>query len=60
MGQFLVRRGFITREHVREILNYQRRRPRKFFGQLAVELGYLDEDVITLYFKERAEDPPRS
>ncbi len=53
MGEFMARRGFLTYEQVHEIIKLQQHSPNKLFGQIAVELGYIDDTLISVYFRER-------
>lgn len=46
IGEFLRRIGALSNEQVEEILARQRETPDKKFGQIAVELGYISEDLI--------------
>ena len=49
-GELLVRVGALTKEHVNDILEYQQNHPAMLFGQIAVELGYIDKKVVENYF----------
>jgi len=53
MGEYFVNNGYLTRDQLHEVLAYQRKRPAKLFGQIAIELGYLSEQHISSYFKNR-------
>lgn len=46
IGEFLRRIGAITNRQVEEILAAQRAEPERRFGEVAVELGFISEDLI--------------
>jgi hypothetical protein len=46
IGEFLRRIGALTNEQVEHVLEVQRETPDKKFGQVAVELGYIREELI--------------
>jgi hypothetical protein len=46
IGEFLRRVGAITNDHVEQILAVQREHPERKFGEIAVELGFISEDLI--------------
>jgi hypothetical protein len=49
----MVRKGFLTYEQLAEILHIQKTCQNKLFGQIAVELEYIDDEIIKKYFRER-------
>jgi hypothetical protein len=49
LGELLVRVGAITPEQVREILDYQKEHPGQLFGQIAIELGFITEEMLQRY-----------
>ncbi len=49
IGEFLRRMGALTNEQVEHILAVQRETSDKKFGQVAVELGYIREELITRF-----------
>ncbi len=51
IGEFLVRNRFITLGQVGEILKVQKNSPEKKFGAVALELGYITNDVINKYLQ---------
>ena len=53
MGEYFVNNGYLTRDQLHEVLSYQRTRPAKMFGQIAIELGYISDRHIDSYFKHR-------
>lgn len=46
IGEFLRRMGALTNEQVEHVLAVQREHPDKKFGQIAVEHGYIREELI--------------
>jgi predicted transcriptional regulator len=51
IGGFLIRIGAITEAQRDEILNIQKSNPGKMFGEIAVELGFINKDSINQYLK---------
>ncbi len=54
VGDFLVRIGAITTVQMAEVLKIQdaEEEPR-LFGQIAIELGYIDDSAIQRYLTEK-------
>lgn len=54
VGDFLIRIGAITAEQMAEVLKIQdaEEEPR-LFGQIAIELGYIDDAAIQRYLTEK-------
>ena len=46
LGDSLVKRGFVTREHLEEALREQLTQPGKRVGELLVDLGHVSRDVV--------------
>jgi len=46
IGEYLVKLGALNHEQVKEILSIQKKEPHKLFGVIAIELGYVNENVI--------------
>lgn len=53
IGEFLVRIGAMTKDQVDEVLAIQRERPDKLFGQIAIELGYVNDEAVDRYVSEK-------
>ncbi len=51
IGGFLMRIGAITEKQRDEILDVQKKNPKKMFGEIAIELGYINKDSINQYLK---------
>lgn len=56
IGQGLVRIGALRLEQVKEILNLQKNGNKKPFGQIAVELGYVDVRKVIEYLKSKGQE----
>jgi hypothetical protein len=55
IGDFLLRIGAMNENQVEEVLRIQREdeEPR-MFGEIAVELGYIDDSALKKYIDEKA------
>ncbi len=54
VGDFLIRIGAITAEQMAEVLKIQSTKDEsRLFGQIAMELGYIDDAAIQRYLIER-------
>lgn len=49
IGDVLVRIGAMTAEQVEEVLRTQRAGDRRIFGEIAIELGYIDDEALRRY-----------
>ena len=49
----MVRIGAMTARDVNVVLEQQQKEPEKLFGQIAIELGYIDDAAVDRYLKER-------
>ena len=49
IGQYLVRLDFLSFEQAEEVLRIQQENPGMKFGDIAVELGYIDRDILEEY-----------
>jgi hypothetical protein len=56
IGEFLVRIGVITQEQLRKVLKKQEQNPDKLFGEIAIEMGFIDDDAITKYLASKKSD----
>jgi hypothetical protein len=56
IGDFLVSIGAMDAQQVEEVLRVQREdeEPR-MFGEIAIELGYIDDEVLRKYIEHKAE-----
>lgn len=49
IGEGLVRVGALTREQMEEVLRRQRNGDDRLFGQIAIELGYINDRALQSY-----------
>jgi hypothetical protein len=49
IGEFLVSIGAMAKDQVEDVLLRQRRGDTRIFGEIAIELGYLNDDAIKRY-----------
>ena len=49
IGEFLIRIGAMTQEQVDHVLRLQSQGDSRIFGELALELHYLNDDAIKRY-----------
>jgi hypothetical protein len=49
IGEFLLERKFISAEQFEQVLELQRPQPEKKFGEIALELHYIDYNAINQY-----------
>ena len=49
LGELLVRMGAMSEEQVEAVLAYQKEHPDQLFGQIAVKLGFISEELLTRY-----------
>jgi hypothetical protein len=53
IGEFLVRINAMAPKHVQRIINHQKKSPQKFFGEIALEKGFVYDDVTKKYLASR-------
>ena len=53
IGDFLVRIGVMTPEHVALVLERQKETPNKLFGEIAIEMGFINDEAIDAYIKSK-------
>ncbi len=49
IGDFLVRIGAMNPEQVAEVLRKQKAGDKRMFGEIALQLGYIQDDAIKRY-----------
>jgi hypothetical protein len=49
IGDVLVRIGAMTNEQVEEVLRTQEAGDTRIFGEIAIELGYIDDEALRRY-----------
>lgn len=53
IGDFLVRIGAMATEQVYEVLTKQQMEPGRLFGEIAIELGYINDAAIDKFLSEK-------
>jgi len=53
IGEFLVKIGAMTPEQRNEILDRQKEDPNRLFGEIAVELGYINDTAIDSFLSRK-------
>jgi len=53
IGDNLVKIGAMTQEQVDDVLQRQRKGDSRLFGEIAIDLEYIDDDVIAEYLERR-------
>ena len=56
IGEFLVRIGALSQEQSRKVLKRQQQNPDKLFGEIAIEMGFINDDAINAYLKSKGLD----
>ena len=54
IGEFLQRIGVINQQQVQEILDAQKAGDSRLFGEIAVEFGYINDEVLKKYIEAKA------
>ena len=54
IGDNLVKIGAMTQEQVDDVLRRQKNGDSRLFGEIAIELEYIDDDVIADYLERRS------
>jgi hypothetical protein len=53
IGDNLVKIGAMTQEQVKEVLRRQKDGDNRLFGEIAIELEYIDDAVIAAYLERK-------
>ncbi len=53
IGEGLIRIGAMTEEQVKDVLARQKDGTNRFFGEIAIELGYVDDEAIKRYLDSK-------
>jgi len=53
IGEGLIRIGAITEEQVKDVLARQKDNESRLFGEIAIELGYVDDEAIMRYLDSK-------
>ncbi|MCA1755314.1 MAG: hypothetical protein LC641_11585 [Spirochaeta sp.] len=49
IGEFLVKIGAMSPEQRAEVLEQQKKEPNRLFGEIAVELGYINDAAVDTF-----------
>jgi hypothetical protein len=53
IGEFLQRIGVMTEQQVQEVLDAQEAGDNRMFGEIAIELGYINDEVLKKYIEAK-------
>jgi hypothetical protein len=54
IGEFLQRIGILNQQQVQEILDAQKAGDSRLFGEIAIEFGYVNDEVLKKYIEAKA------
>jgi hypothetical protein len=54
IGEFLRRIGVLNQQQVQEILDAQKAGDSRLFGEIAIEFGYVNDEVLKKYIEAKA------
>ena len=54
IGEFLVRIGVMKPYQVEDILQAQKNGDKRLFGEIAIEFGYINDEVLKKYIEAKA------
>ena len=54
IGEFLQRIGVMNQQQVQEILDAQKSGDTRLFGEIAIEFGYINDEVLKKYIEAKA------
>jgi len=54
IGEFLQRIGVMNEQQVQEILDAQKAGDSRMFGEIAIEFGYINDEVLKKYIEASA------
>lgn len=55
IGEYFVGMQMLSLEHIEKIMEYQSEHPRHKFGEIAIELGYLEQRDVDEYLNKEVE-----
>lgn len=58
IGDFLVRIGAMQQFQVDAVIGAQKKGDQRLFGEIAIELGYVDDNAIQKYLAHKLKDKP--
>ena len=53
IGEFLQRIGVMTEQQVQEVLDAQKTGDNRMFGEIAIEFGYINDEVLKKYIEAK-------
>ncbi len=53
IGDFLVRIGAMTESQVAEVLDRQAEEPSRLFGEIAIEMGFINDSAVDTFLANR-------
>lgn len=53
IGEFLVKIGALTAAQRDEVLTKQTESPNRLFGEIAIELGYINDSAVDQYLEQK-------
>ncbi len=53
IGEGLIKIGAMTEEQVKDVLARQKDGTNRFFGEIAIKLGYVDDEAIKRYLDSK-------
>ena len=56
IGDNLVKIGAMTQEQVEDVLQRQKNGDTRLFGEIAIELEYIDDEVIAEYLERKTKE----
>jgi hypothetical protein len=56
IGQNLVKIGAMTQEQVDDLLKRQKEGDNRLFGEIAIDLNYINDDVLAEYLEWKAKE----
>ena len=54
IGEFLQRIGVMNQQQVQEILDAQKSGDTRLFGEIAIDFGYINDEVLKKYIEAKA------
>ena len=53
IGEFLQRIGVMTEQQVQEVLDAQKAGDNRMFGEIAIEFGFINDEVLKKYIEAK-------
>ena len=54
IGEFLQRIGVINEQQIQEVLDAQKAGDSRMFGEIAIEFGYINDEVLKKYIEAKS------